>query len=234
MKHQLYFAPGACSFVPHAMLQIAGANFDPVMVKLHKGEQYSEAYKAINPRGQVPVLVIDPTAEPSSASHAAAPTVLTQIVAIISYLNDAFPAAQFLPNDPIAKAQALATLAWMNNTVHPTFTHIFMPQKFSDNAAIHDDLRDYNRKLYAKQLAELNAMVETMSARQAPYLLGSNISPIDLYTLTLTRWGGIAGIDPAANNAALRSHVQKVVAHPAVAEVVARERLQLNVFQAAV
>jgi glutathione S-transferase len=211
MKHQLYFAPGACSFVPHAMLQIAGADFEPVMVKLHKGEQYSDAYKAINPRGQVPVLVID--------SLSSSPTVLTQIVAIISYLNDAFPAAQFLPSDPVAKAQALATLAWTNNTVHPTFTHIFMPNKFSDNTAIHDDLRAYNRKLYAAQLTELNALVEAMNARQAPYLLGSNISPLDLYALTLTRWGGIAGIDPAANNAALWSHVQKVAVHPAVAEV---------------
>jgi glutathione S-transferase len=222
MKHKLYFAPGACSFVPHTMLQIAGADFEPAMVKLHKGEQNSDEYKAINPRGQVPVLVINPDAE--------SPVVLTQIVAIISYLNDAFPAAQFLPTDPIAKAQAMSTLAWMNNTVHPTFTHIFMPQKFSDNAAIHDDLRAYNRKLYAGQLAELNAMVEAMNARQAPYLLGSQISPLDLYCLTLTRWGGIAGIDPANNNAALWTHIQKVAAHPAVAEVVARERLQLNVF----
>jgi glutathione S-transferase len=233
MKHQLYFAPGACSFVPHAMLQIAGANFEPVMVKLHKGEQYSDAYKTINPRGQVPVLVIDSQSDLQSASNSVSPTVLTQIVAIISYLNDAFPAAQFLPRDPIAKAQAVATLAWMNNTVHPTFTHIFMPNKFSDNAAIFDDLRAYNRKLFAAQLAELNALVEAMNARQAPYLLGSNISPLDLYALTLTRWGGIAGIDPAANNADLWAHVQKVAAHPAVAEVVARERLQLNVFAAA-
>jgi glutathione S-transferase len=240
MKHQLYFAPGACSFVPHAMLQIAGADFEPVMVKLHKGEQHSDAYKAINPRGQVPVLVISPSEPPSasssassSATNAAAPTVLTQILAIISYLNDAFPAAQFLPSDPVAKAQALATLAWMNNTVHPTFTHIFMPHKFSDNTAIHDDLRAYNRQLYAAQLAELDALVVAMNARQAPYLLGSNISPLDLYALTLTRWGGIAGIDPAANNADLWAHVQKVAAHPAVAEVVARERLQLNVFAAA-
>ena len=224
MKHKLYFAPGACSFVPHAMLQIAGADFEPAMVKLHKGEQNSDDYKAINPRGQVPVLVID--------SESSTPTVLTQILAIISYLNDAFPAAQFLPTDPVAKAQALSTLAWMNNTVHPTFTHIFMPQKFSDNAAVHDDLRAHNRKLYAAQLAELNTMVEAMNARQAMYLLGSSISPLDLYALTLTRWGGIAGIDPASNNAALWAHVQKVAANPAVAEVVARERLQLNVFVA--
>jgi glutathione S-transferase len=222
MKHTLYFAPGACSFVPHALLQIAEADFEPAMVKLHKGEQNSDDYKAINPRGQVPVLVIH--------SGSDAPVVLTQIVAIISYLNDTYPKAQFLPTDPIAKAQALSTLAWMNNTVHPTFTHIFMPQKFSDNASIHDDLRAFNRKLYAGQLAELNAMVEAMNARQVPYLLGQHISPLDLYTLTLTRWGGIAGIDPAANNAALWAHIQKVAAHPAVAEVIARERLQLNVF----
>ena len=223
MKFKLYFAPGACSFVPHAMLQIAGADFEPVMVKLHKGEQNSADYKAINPRGQVPVLVVNPDSD--------SPVVLTQIVAIISYLNDVFPTANFLPTEPLAKARAMSTLAWMNNTVHPTFTHIFMPHKFTDNAAIHQDLGAFNRKLYGVQLAELNAMVEAKNALQAVYLLGSEISALDLYCLTLTRWGGMAGIDPTANNAALWAHIQMVAAHPAVAEVVMRERLQLNVFQ---
>lgn len=223
MKFKLYFAPGACSFVPHAMLQIAGAAFEPVMVKLHKGEQNSPEYHAINPRGQVPVLVVNPESD--------SPVVLTQIVAIISYLNDVFPEASFLPTEPLDKARAISTLVWMNNTVHPTFTHIFMPQKFTDNASIHSDLGSFNRKLYRTQLAELNAMVEAKNARQATYLLGSAISPLDLYCLTLTRWGGIAGIDPVAQNAALWAHIQMVAAHPAVAEVVTRERLQLNVFQ---
>ena len=224
MKFKLYFAPGACSFVPHAMLQIAGADFEPLMVKLHKGEQNSAEYKAINPRGQVPVLVVNPESD--------SPVVLTQIVAIISYLNDVFPAAHFLPTEPLAKARAMSTLAWMNNTVHPTFTHIFMPQKFSDNAAVHADLQAYNRTLFDGQLTELDDMVQAMNARQDPYLLGLNVSPLDLYCLTLKRWGGIAGIDPTAHHAALWAHIQKVAAHPAVAQVIARERLQLNVFQA--
>ena len=205
------------------MLQIAGADFEPVMVKLHKGEQNSPEYHAINPRGQVPVLVVNPESE--------SPVALTQIVAIISYLNDVFPSAQLLPTEPLAKARAMSTLAWMNNTVHPTFTHIFMPQKFTDNATIHGDLGAFNRKLYAAQLAELNAMVEAKNAREALYLLGSKLSPIDLYCLTLTRWGGMAGVDPTTHNAALWGHIQMVAAHPAVAEVVARERLQLNVYQ---
>ena len=38
MNLQLYFSPGACSFVPHAGLEAAGAPFEPKLVKLHKGE----------------------------------------------------------------------------------------------------------------------------------------------------------------------------------------------------
>lgn len=225
MSLKLYFAPGACSFVPHVLLEMSGAEFEPSMVKLHKGEQNSDEYKLINPRGQVPVLVVNPDSD--------SPMVLTQIVAIITFLNDMFPAANFLPNEPLAKARAMSTLAWMNNTVHPTFTHIFMPQKFTANASIHGDLRAFNQNLYAAQLAELNAIALASHARQSPYLLGSHVSPLDLYALTLTRWGGIAGIDPAAHNPALWAHIQKVATHPAVAQVVARERLQLNVFQPA-
>jgi glutathione S-transferase len=42
MSLKLYFAPGACSFVPHVLLQLSGAPFEPTMVKLHKGEQNGE------------------------------------------------------------------------------------------------------------------------------------------------------------------------------------------------
>ena len=63
MTLKLYYASGACSFVPHSMLEMAGATFEPVAVKLHRGEQKSPEYLAINPRGQVPVLA---DGEPSS------------------------------------------------------------------------------------------------------------------------------------------------------------------------
>ncbi len=118
MSLKLYFAPGACSFVPHALLETAGAQFEPVMVKLHKGENYSADYKALNPRSQVPVLVDDGE-------------VITQILAIVTWLDQRFPECQFLPRDPMARVRVMETLAWMNNTVHPTFTHVFMPHKFA-------------------------------------------------------------------------------------------------------
>lgn len=219
MTTRLYFAPGACSFTPHVLLECIGAPFEPTMVKLHKGEQRSESYLALNPRGQVPVLVLD--------ADRGKPTVISQILAIVQYLHDSHPAQGFLPSDPLGKAQALQTLAWMNNTVHTTFTHIFMPQKFSDDPGSQALISAYNRTLYAQQMQELNALV---AGKQQPYLTGTTLGALDTYALTLARWAGIAKIDPTQFTA-LWAHVQQLAMHPAVAAVIARERLQLNMFE---
>jgi glutathione S-transferase len=218
MSLKLYFSPGACSFVPHVLLQLSGAAFEPAMVKLHKGEQNGEEYKAINPRGQVPVLVDDGK-------------VITQIVAIILYLDQKFPDAKFLPTEPLARAKSIEVLAWMNNTVHPTFTHIFMPQKYSDQADVQAALKAFNTQVYKGLLAEIEALV-VRQLSPSGWLSGERLGPLDAYALTLTRWGSIAGIDPATYPS-LWAHVNCVAADPCVAQVIERERLQLNLFKAA-
>ena len=103
MSIQLYFSPGACSFVPHLMLEKAGVPFEPIMVKLHKGEQLTAEYKAINPNGQVPVLVDDGQ-------------VLTQILALVGYLDKRFPEAHILPDTPMARARAIVSSHWSIST----------------------------------------------------------------------------------------------------------------------
>ena len=219
MSMKLYFAPGACSFVPHALLEQAGAAFEPAMVKLHKGEQNDPAYRAVNPRGQVPVLVDGDV-------------VVTQIVAIVTYLDAKFPEQEFLPKDALARAKALETLAWMNNTVHPTFTHVFMPHKFAGTPETQAELKAFNAKVYADLLQEIEAMAQAAAARSQPFLGGGRFGPLDAYALTLLRWGGFAQIDPTGYPA-LWAHVQKVAQLPGVARAIERERLQLNLYKAA-
>src|SRR6185369_6072253 len=102
MALNLYFAPGACSFVPHTLLETAGEPFEPVLVKIHKQENHRPEYRALNPRGQVPVLVDGGE-------------VITQIVAIVSHLDARFPQCGFLPPEGMARTRALETLMWMNN-----------------------------------------------------------------------------------------------------------------------
>ena len=219
MSLKLYFAPGACSFVPHTLLETAGEPFEPVLVKLHKGENKTPEYKALNPRAQVPVLVDGNE-------------VITQIVAIVNYLDERFPQCKFLPRESLARTRALEKLAWMNNTAHPTFTHVFMPHKFAASAEAQAEIKTFNAALYASLLGELEAMAVSAAGQGAPYLGGAQFGPLDAYALTLLRWGGFAGHDPHGYPA-LWALVQRVAALPAVARAIERERLQLNVYKPA-
>lgn len=213
MSLKLFYAPGACSFVPHAMLELAGVPFEPVAVKLHKGEQHAPEYLALNPRGQVPVLVDGGE-------------VITQIVAILLHLDARFPQAGILPAGGLARTRALSTLAWMNNTVHPTFTHVFMPQKFTDDESAQKSIRAHAMQTYRGLLGE----IEAMAIKATPWMAGEQPTALDAYALTLLRWGGYAGIDPTTLPATW-ALAQRFAALPAVARVVERERLQLNVYQ---
>ena len=219
MSLKLYFAPGACSFVPHALLEAAGADFEPVMVKLHKRENYAPEYQAINPRSQVPVLVDGDQ-------------VITQIVAIVSHLNDRFPQCGFLPREPLARTRVLETLAWMNNSVHPTFTHVFMPEKFAGSEQAQAEIKAFNAAQYGRMLGEIEGMARAAADRGQPYLAGVQFGPLDAYALTLLRWGGLAGHDPQGFPQ-LWALAQRVAQLPAVARVIERERLKLNVYQPA-
>ena len=215
MSLKLYFAPGACSFVPHSMLELSGVAFEPHSVKLHKNEQRSPEYLAINPRGQVPVLVDDGQ-------------VITQIVAILLHLDAKLPQAGILPASGVARTRALQALTWMNNTVHPTFTHVFMPDKFAGDEATQQAIRAFATHTYRGLLGE----IEALAAQAAPWMTGERPGALDAYALTLLRWGGYAGVDPTGLPATW-DLAQRFAALPAVARAVERERLQLNVYKPA-
>ena len=215
--NKLFFAPGACSFVQHAALEViretTGADFEPALVKLHKGEHQTPEYLALNPDAQVPVLLVDGRPLP-------------QIVAICDYLDRTAPQAGLLPADPWQRAQAMSMFAWMNNTVHPTFTHIFRPGMFADGEATQAELRRFNTLRFAVLLERIQDAI----AKTHPYLFGDRLTFPDFYTIVFWRWGGIAGIDPDTLPA-YRAYVERLAAVPAIAAAIARERIALHMYK---
>jgi glutathione S-transferase len=219
MNIELYFAPGACSFVPHVALEAikaaTGQAYEPKLVKLHKGEHKTPEYLAINPNGQVPVLVVD--GKP-----------LVQIVAICDYLDRSFPKAGLLPTEPWARSQALSQLAWMNNTVHPTFTHVFRAPDYAESEAAQAEVK----KVAAAKYRKLLERIQVMASGAKPYWFGERLSFHDAYAFTLLRWGGMAGVDPKSLPGYL-AYVERVMAAAPVAAVLERERIRLDTYKAA-
>ena len=216
---ELYFAPGACSFVPHVGLETVkaatGEDFKPNLVKLHKGENKTPEYLAMNPNGQVPVLVVD--GKP-----------LSQIVAICDYLDRRYPKAGLLPTEAWQRAQALSQLAWMNNTVHPTFTRWFRPYQFAESESAQAELK----RVAPAQLRQHLERIQEWSKAAGPYWFGDRVSFHDAYAFTLLRWGGYAGIDPDSLPA-LKAYVERVVQAPPVAAALERERVKLDTYKKA-
>ena len=81
-------------------------------------------------------------------------------------------------------------------------------------------------------LAELQALVVAAQSTGHTWLSGAHFGPLDAYALTLTRWGSLAGIDPQ-DYPVLWAFVNQVATQTAVAHVIERERLQLNLFKPA-
>jgi glutathione S-transferase len=216
---ELYFAPGACSFVPHVGLEVVkaatGVDFKPNLVKFHKGENKTPEYLAMNPNGQVPVLVAE--GKP-----------LSQIVAICDYIDRSFPQAGLLPTDPWLRAQALSQLAWMNNTVHPTFTRWFRSENFAESESAQAELK----RVAPTQLRKHLERIQEWSKAAGPYWFGDKVSFHDAYAFTLLRWGGYAGIDPDSLPA-LKVYVERVMQAPPVAAALERERVKLDSYKKA-
>jgi glutathione S-transferase len=206
MTLQLYWSPGACSFVPHVALEAAKAEFEPKLVKLHRGEQRAPEYLALNPNAQVPVLVVD--GQP-----------LTQIVAICHFLDHRFPDAGFLPKDPWSRAQALSQLAWMNSTPHTTMTRVFFPERYADSEAARQEVKQRAAQDFRGYLARVQAMLPQMRGWFH-----------EAYAFTLLRWGGFAGVDPGSLPD-YKAHVEKAMQTPPFRAALARERIGLDTYK---
>jgi glutathione S-transferase len=202
----LYWAPGACSFVPHVGLEAAKAEFEPKMVRLHKGEHRTPAYLAMNPNGQVPVLLVD--GKP-----------LTQIVAICDFLDRRFPDAALLPKDPWERSHALSQLAWMNSTPHTTATRFFFPERYAESEAARAEVKKRATEDFRGYLERLQNTLD-----------GKSFCFRDAYLFTLLRWGGFAGIDPRSLPA-FYAYAQRLTQAAPIAAALARERISLDTYK---
>lgn len=88
-------------------LNLKGVTYETVPVDLVAGAQRDSAYLRINPIGGVPALTLDDG------------QVLTQSMAILDYLDAAFPEPAFLPDDPVAAAQVRAAALVVACDIHP-------------------------------------------------------------------------------------------------------------------
>ena len=142
---KLYYSPGACSVGIHVLLEEVGKPFDLELVSLKDQAQNTPEFRAINPKGKVPVLQRDDG------------SVLTEFTAIAFWLGAKFPEAKLLPAGVDAQADAISFVDYIAGTVHPNgFTRQFRASRFTPNPADEPKVVEQGKTLAAEYLETID------------------------------------------------------------------------------
>ena len=195
----LYFSPGACSRVTLIALNEVGAKFETHLVRFARGEHRSPEYLKLNPRGQVPTLVVD--GQP-----------LSENVAILTWLDKKNPDAKLLPvpRDDWEAAEIMSKLVFFPSGLHPLVTRNMFPNFFCDQPEGAQRVKAIAQAAMADRLR----LFEAHLARER-WIHGAEWSILDGYFYWICFRLSTAGFDlkPFANVA---DHMQRVLQRPSV------------------
>jgi len=191
---KLYFSPAACSLAVHIALREAGIDAELASVALSNWKLADGSdYRAIQPRGYVPLLELD-----DGSRH-------SEVSALLQYVAESAPQAQLLP--AAGTRERLQVLQWV--TFVATELHkVFSPWLW------HKETADSTRKAVKEKLALRIAEVDRALAQHA-FLAGDAFSIADAYAFTILRWAPMLGMSlkPYPN---VDAYLQRIAARPAV------------------
>ena len=108
MTAQLWcFGESGNAYKAALTMQLSGFHWEPVFVDFFNRGTRTPEFRAINPMGAVPALVLDDG------------TVLTQSLAILEWIEETYPAPPLLPQGAAARARVRALCALTAADTHP-------------------------------------------------------------------------------------------------------------------
>jgi len=173
---KLYYSPGACSLSPHIALHEAGVAHELVKVDLKaKKTEKGEDFTAINPKGQVPALMLD------------SGELVTEGPVIVQVIADKAPAKNLAPaNGTDARYKMQEWLNFTTSELHKNFSPLFSP-------VIPDEVK----KFFTDRIIGKFKYADSQLAGR-DYLMGKQFTVADGYMFVMLTWADRTKIDLSA------------------------------------
>lgn len=198
---KLYFSPGACSLSPHIVIRELGLDAEVEAVNLGTKVTASGAdFKAVNPKGYVPALVLDDG------------SLLTEGAVIVQYLADRKPEAGLLA--PAGTLERYRTQEWLNFVaaeIHKGYSPLFRKE-------CPEEWKTCVRQTLAARIGVVDAHLATNA-----YLMGSAFSVADAYMFTCLGWSKWTNVD-LSGFPNVTAYLARIAERPAVQAALAAEK----------
>jgi glutathione S-transferase len=167
----LYGATGAGSVAPQALLTHLQVPFELRLIDFDANEDQSEAFLAINPRGQIPVLVLEDN------------SVLTESLAIMLHVADCHPSAGLSPaTGSTERAQLYRWMSFISTNVYEGLLRVLYPDMYTTSSDLASVVESADQYL----LAAFTIINQSLS--QASHLVGGRTGITDIYLAMLLTW----------------------------------------------
>lgn len=164
---KLYYAPGACSLAVRISLHEAGfpAEFERVDIATKITERGYD-YTAVNPKGYVPLLVLDDG------------SAVTENTAILELIADREP--KLHPGGPLGRTRLIEMLSYLSTELHVAFKPFWHDASDEEKAAAGEAVAT-RLDFVADHIREL-------------YLFGPRFTVADAYLFVMLRWAMAFGV----------------------------------------
>jgi len=177
-RYRLHGSPDSANLVVRMVLEELGAAYDYVPVDRASSQQKSAAYRRLNPQGLIPVLEVPGQDTP-----------LFETAAILLYLADSHGTLAPTETSP-ARGRYLKWLFFLSNTLHSDLRISFKVERYLPDKSRHKLFADTLLDRIASGFRHLEAEIE---ATGGPWLLGAELSVVDIYVAACARWTQIYG-----------------------------------------
>ncbi len=172
--YKLYGTTHTSTCAAKAALSEAGAAFEEVEITTRAGKHLTEEYRQINPRQQVPSLML-----PDGS-------IMTEGPAILLHIADAHPGARLAPPPGSSeRAQHDRWLIFLALNVNEAGQRMNYPERFTTDTngkqAVEEAARAYMDRHFSIFEAALG---------NGPYFFGDDLSMLDIYVWMLAQWPG--------------------------------------------
>ncbi len=204
-RYTLYWAKSSGAFPVAVLLEAAGLDYEGIEVSLAAKDQHKEDFLKVNPRGQIPALVL-PDGE-----------VMTESAAICLYLGERHPESGLVPgsDDPI-RAPFLRWMVYAAAQLYEDDLRIYYPERYTLDESGAPGVKVAAEAAFERHLDILEAAID-----EGPFVFGQRMTILDVYLAMLVSW------HPAATPGSgrfprLAPLAEAVRSDPRVAEVWAR------------
>ena len=203
MKIELYYAPITCALAPYVTLTEAKAEFEVRPLNFRKNQHNSPEYLKLNPKHKVPLLIADGK-------------ILSESVAIQTWIARTFPQAKLLPADPWQELQAASLMSWCSGGIHPFLARINSPPRVCDVPGAEPNVVKHATTF----LHEAYKIAETMLAGREFFF--DHFTAADAHFCWCMRRGGQLGVDASAFPNCV-AHFERIKRRPSVQKLLAWE-----------